>query len=152
MKREKRISQNRVNDDDVVAKELLEVIPRTMSIIRAELRSVAKLELTIPQFRILAHLSRGPLNNGQLAEIQGVSVAAMSRMVDSLVRRNLIKRASSKSDRRQIQLVLTTNGRRMFGRYKASAQKNLSIRFSKLETKPKQTLREGLSILGDMFP
>lgn len=134
------------------AKQILDVIPRTMRMLRTELRSYAKPELTVPQFRILVHLTEAPRNNGQLAEIQGVSVAAMSRMVDGLVRRGLIERVGSTTDRRQIQLVLSDDGQRLCEKITTALQKSLSLRIAKLDKRPRQNLQTGLNILGEMFP
>ncbi|MBI3555654.1 MAG: MarR family transcriptional regulator [Deltaproteobacteria bacterium] len=138
-------------NDTESAKQILDVIPRTMRIIRTELRALAKSELTVPQFRILAHLTEGSLNNGQLADIQGVSVAAMSRMVDGLVRRNLLTRTVSASDRRQIHLALTPTGRETMDRITKAVQKSLAERISKLSTKPKKDLASGLDALEEVF-
>ena len=138
-------------NDTKSAKQILDVIPRTMRIIRTELRALAKSELTVPQFRILAHLTEGPLNNGQLADIQGVSVAAMSRMVDGLVRRELLTRTVGANDRRQTLLALTPSGRETMDRITKAVQKSLAERISKLSTKPKKDLASGLDALEEVF-
>lgn len=141
-----------IMNDAESAKQILEIVPRTMRVLRSEIRALAKSELTVPQFRILIHLSESARNNNQLAESQGVSVAAMSRMVDGLVKRGLIKRAASLKDRRQIFLELSAEGRKVHERLQAEVQKSLASRVSKLDNKPKQALIQGLNVLGEMFP
>ncbi len=138
-------------NDTESARQILDVIPRTMRIIRTELRALAKSELTVPQFRILAHLTEGSLNNGQLADIQGVSVAAMSRMVEGLVRRELLDRSVGLTDRRQTVLALTPKGRETMDRITKAVQKSLAERISKLSTKPKKDLASGLDALEEVF-
>lgn len=134
------------------AARILRVIPRTMRHIRSELRSFAKSELTVPQFRILIHLSEhDALNNRQLAEIHGVSVAAMSRMADVLVRRKLVERSTAPNDRRQIQLRLTAAGREALERINTGVQGNLEQRLSALEDRPHFELSSGLRILEEIF-
>ncbi|MBI3541960.1 MAG: MarR family transcriptional regulator [Deltaproteobacteria bacterium] len=133
------------------ARQILEVIPRTMRIIRSELRLAAKSELSVPQFRILVHLGESALNNGQLADIQGVSVAAMSRMVDGLVRRGLIERTHDATDRRQVRLALTGVGSQTLERLKSGVQLSLAARISSLGTQPKEDLLNGLNVLEEVF-
>jgi DNA-binding MarR family transcriptional regulator len=134
------------------AAQVLRVIPRTMRHIRNELRTFAKSELTVPQFRILIHLSEHEtLNNRQLAEIHGVSVAAMSRMADGLVRRGLVERSTSPTDRRQISLRLTAPGRVMLDRIQAGVRNGLAQRLTQLETQPRHELTSGLRILEEIF-
>ena len=123
-----------------------------MRVIRSELRALAKSQFTVPQYRILVHLLDGPLNNGQLAEIQGVSVAAMSRMVDGLVKRDLLKRIEASTDRRQTYLGLTNLGQCTVEKLIRNVQKGMAIRISKLDPITKKALASGLSALKEMFP
>jgi DNA-binding MarR family transcriptional regulator len=138
--------------DNDGAKRILEVIPRTMHTLRAELRTKARTNFSVPQFRVLNVLSRGPQNNNQLAEHIGVSVAAMSRLVDGLVRGGFVGRSAHASDRRQTQLVLTTLGARTVRTLKTSVQRRLAERISVLEPDSKQALVEGLQVLEGLFP
>jgi DNA-binding MarR family transcriptional regulator len=139
-------------DDAESAKKLLEVIPKTMRIIRTELRNYAKAEFSVPQFRILIHVSQGPRNNSQLAEHIGVSVAAMSRMVNGLVLKGLLTRTVGPTDRRQVQLILTEKGRNTVNQLTSAVQKTMALRISRLGQRPKRELRTGLSVLEALFP
>src|SRR5690348_10012475 len=94
------------------AKKILDVIPSVMRAIRTEVRSFAKPELTVPQFRILNQLSISASSNRELAEWMGVTSPTMSRMVNALVDRALIERSYGRRDRRQVGLSLTTKGRK----------------------------------------
>jgi DNA-binding MarR family transcriptional regulator len=134
-----------------LAKNILEAVPRCMHALRAEMRGVARAEMTVPQFRILAHISRGQGKASELAEIQGVSLAAMSRMVDGLVRRGLVLRAGH-PDRRQVELRLTPQGNRYFTSVKAAVQGRLADKLKKLPPAKKKKLDLGLAILGEVFP
>ncbi|MBY0472207.1 MarR family transcriptional regulator [bacterium] len=137
--------------DDIAAQELLKVVPRVMRSIRAELWSLSKGDLTVPQFRILFHLKEMPRNNRQLADLQGVSVAAMSRMVDGLVKRSLIRRIVSTEDRRQVHLELTKVGHEKLSRIQGAMRRTFSEKLSGIDAQLKISLLSGLSALEELF-
>src|SRR6185437_6731369 len=95
------------------AREMLDVIPRVMRHVRTGMREMAAPQLTIPQMRTLAHLSREPNTVSELAEWLGVSAPAMSKMVAILERRGLVQRSSQKQDRRQVILTATEEGKKL---------------------------------------
>lgn len=119
--------------------------------IRFGMREAAGKELTVPQFRVMAQLWKQPSTNGDLAEIIGVSVPAMSRLVDGLVEGGLVTRFPEVRDRRQIRLELTLSGRRTFQRLKRHTQGVFSARFSELSETERGKLQEGLAVLGKLF-
>src|SRR2546422_357750 len=94
-----------------LARAFLDVVPRTMWLVRAEVRQAARNKsqgtLSVPQIRVLAQLRSGAKGNGELAEALGVSVPSMSRLVDGLVRRGMVTRAVRRQDRRSVTLALT---------------------------------------------
>jgi DNA-binding MarR family transcriptional regulator len=75
---------------------LMEIIPKTMHLMRIQMRGVVvdeKLgDLNLSQFRIMAHLynlpAHRPSTNRMLADRQGVAVATMSRNVDVRTQRS----------------------------------------------------------------
>src|SRR5262245_43856422 len=107
------------------ARHLLEVIPRAMRSIRTEMRRKAQPELTVPQFRVLARLSISPATNGEVAEWIGVSVPAMSRMVELLARRGYVQKERQSEDRRQVRLLLSAKGKSHFLKIRGQAQRSL---------------------------
>ncbi len=122
-------------------------VPRAMWIIRRALRKEASPDLSVPQFRILAHLKRGPKANNELAEVQGVSISTMTRLVDPLVERGLVTRSMDPEDRRRVQLALTDSGRKLFQLIRKKASGELVSLFSLLDRKEKKALFEGLRVL-----
>jgi DNA-binding MarR family transcriptional regulator len=77
-------------------------------------RSLADLDadVTLPQFRALVVLAvRGPQRSVDIAEELGVNPSTGTRMCDRLVRKGLIRRIRSASDRRVVRLRLTPAGR-----------------------------------------
>ncbi|HST65184.1 MAG TPA: MarR family transcriptional regulator [Mycobacteriales bacterium] len=79
-------------------------------------RSVAELDadVTLPQYRALVVLgSRGPQRVVDIcAELQ-VSSSTGTRLCDRLVRKGLISRDRSDTDRREVRLTLTADGERL---------------------------------------
>jgi len=109
-----------------VAQELLAVLPLLARIVGAEVRREAGEETTMPQFRVLAHLSEGPLTASELARRRRVSLQSMGELVQSLVERGWIARTPNPSDRRQQQLALTEHGRRHYERAQALVLEQLA--------------------------
>jgi DNA-binding MarR family transcriptional regulator len=133
------------------AKLLLEVIPKSMKSIRTEMRSSAKHQVTVPQFRILVRLSKSTTSNAKLADDIGVSPPTMSRMIDPLVRRKMVKRVADLNDRRQVNLSLTTKGSEIFHDIQEAVRARFVERLSKLPTEKKDILRNGLQSLKEFF-
>jgi DNA-binding MarR family transcriptional regulator len=77
-------------------------------------RSLAAVEgdVTLPQFRTLVVLAaRGPQRSIDIAEELGVNPSTGTRMLDRLIRKGLVRRTRSASDRRVVRLRLTPAGR-----------------------------------------
>lgn len=76
-------------------------------------RSLADLdsEVTLPQYRALVVLaSRGPQRIVEISTELGVNPSTGTRMCDRLVRKGLIGRRRSATDRREVRLTLTSAG------------------------------------------
>lgn len=76
-------------------------------------RSLAQLpaDLTLPQVRALVVLStRGPSPAGSLAEVLGVHPSSVTRLVERLERRRLVRRQPGVADRREVVVALTGRG------------------------------------------
>ena len=75
------------------AREVLDVVPLVMRIIRGELRRRGRPELTVPQFRSLAFLDRaGSASLSELADHIGLTLLLVSKLVDGVVERGLARR------------------------------------------------------------
>ncbi len=93
------------------ARKLLEVVPIIMQDIRSEMRSRRALDLTVPQFRVLAFVNR---NEGsslwEVAHHMGLTSPTASRLVDGLIERGLMARVINPDDRRRVKLAVTDRG------------------------------------------
>ncbi|MBN2148775.1 MAG: MarR family transcriptional regulator [Anaerolineales bacterium] len=90
-----------------------ETIPPLWRLVRAYIRDAAahKFGITVEQFHILRHVSKGAISMSQLAEAQHISRPAISQSIDALVHKGLVLRAANQQDRRYIQVQLTASGR-----------------------------------------
>lgn len=131
----------------VLAKKFLDTIPPAMHWLRAQVRAEAQAELTIPQFRTLANINRGLKHVGEIAEHHGVSQPAMSRMVEQLVQRGLIDRQRGATDRREVSLSLTPEGKALFRSVKEKSQKRIARQLSSLTTHEMAQLAKALEQL-----
>jgi DNA-binding MarR family transcriptional regulator len=126
---------------------MMEVMPKAMQSIREEMRKGRGDRLTIPQFRVLAAINRGICHNKELGDRLGVSEAAISRMIDVLVHEGLIKKAISKTDRRQTLLTLTSEGQKLYNFIKTDARSRLQTKLEALSSEDVEAVIIGLNIL-----
>ncbi len=73
-------------------------------------------ELASHQFSALIRLEHAPRTNSEIAEIEKVSAPSMCRTTQGLVNRGLVSRADDPTDRRQVILSLTPEGRKTIER------------------------------------
>lgn len=92
-------------------RELLSVLPLLNRIMAAELRHEPGDDTTMPQFRVLAYLSEGPITLSAIAKQRRVSLQSAGDLVQGLVERGWITRTPDPKDRRQWLLHLTDSGR-----------------------------------------
>jgi DNA-binding MarR family transcriptional regulator len=78
------------------------------------LQAVDDLELSLTQIKALRALidAGEPLSVGAMSDELGLSLPAVSRAVDGLVRRDFVTREEDPADRRSKRLALTRKGRR----------------------------------------
>ncbi len=118
------MKESRKNEASVheLAELILDVVPEPMKTIRRHLRAAIQGEITHPQLRILAHVTKGTNTATGLAERQGVSTVAISKMVDGLVAKGLLERTYKEGNRKQVFLHLTAGGKRLYLRARKAAK------------------------------
>ena len=130
-----------------LAELMMDVMPRAMQSIREEMRKGRGDRLSVPQFRVLASVNRGICHNKELCDRLGVSEAAISRMVDTLVKDGLIKKGIDKMDRRQTFLKLTSEGQKLYNYIRSDARNRLKQKLDALSAEDVESVILGLSIL-----
>ncbi len=126
-----------------------------MRFIRSEMRHFNTIDsesgLTIPQFRILVKLAKGPNTHKEVADWMGITPATLTRMIDTLVLRKLVDRKPSTVDRRQILLQATPLGKSFYDRYRKKVQNKIDQRVKKLTSAEADDLLRGLKVLSKVF-
>jgi DNA-binding MarR family transcriptional regulator len=135
----------------MIARELIEVVPRVMHRIRGLMRSQAKGQMTIAQLRILARLNQDVYTVTDLSEWQGVSAPAMSKMVDILEKKAWLERIPHSHDRRQVGLRLTAEGKRYFLNLRKSSRLRMAEYIEKIPDSEKEIINQALKILGRIY-
>jgi DNA-binding MarR family transcriptional regulator len=137
---------------DQAATELMEAMPAIMQFMRTEMRSQREPSLSVPQFRVLAFLSRHP--NASLSEVAdhiGITRASASAMVDRLVQRGLVDRQEDPSERRHIMLKLTLTGSDLLESMRNSTRQTIAGLLNKLTPEELNYISAGLVLLGQVF-
>jgi len=128
-------------------REVLAVLPLLNRIVGAEVRREAGEDTTIGQFRVLAHLSAGPLTLSVLAKRRRVSLQSMSELAQTLVERGWIARTPDPTDRRQHLLQLTEPGSAHYLRVQNMTIRQLSPLLAQLSTDEMAAVRMALPAL-----
>jgi len=81
--------------------------------------------ISLPQYRLLVSVSRGPQRASELASRVGVSRPTLTSLVDGLEQAGLLRRIPVPSDRRGIQLVPTEQGLAAVGRAEAALTRRM---------------------------
>ena len=90
------------------AREVLDVVPLAMRMIRNQLRKHGAREMSVPHFRTLIFLNRhGGASLSEVADHLGLTLPSMSELIDGLVNCGLATRKTDPDDRRRMILTLT---------------------------------------------
>jgi DNA-binding MarR family transcriptional regulator len=72
-------------------------------------------QITLTQLSVLRELRQGPQSTGKLGEKAGLSPTSVTRLVDRLEARGLVRRRRLTEDRRLVEIVLEPAGERLIG-------------------------------------
>ena len=127
-------------------------IPLLMRLLRTKFREKRIGDLSMAQFRTL-----GFVNSNQGASLSeaaghiGVSLPSMSKLVDTLVTRDLLTREVHGKDRRRICLVLTGEGKRELDEAYRHTQSFFAEKFSELTDDERNQIAGAIHIMKDLF-
>jgi len=133
------------------AARLVDVAPLIMRRLRARMRREMP-DLTMPQFRSLVFIEahRGCALRA-LAEHLGITPATSSVLVDRLVRRGWVSRATDAANRRQIRLNLTPRGTARLDAARAAARREIAYAIADAPLAVLHAARTGMEGLRDLF-
>jgi DNA-binding MarR family transcriptional regulator len=137
---------------DRVARQLIETVPLVMQFMRRQMRRASKQELSIPQLRTLYFVSihdRPSLSCA--ADFIGLSLPAMSRLVDALVRKGFITRTACEDDRRHVRLGISAAGRAALDVAWKGTHARLSKEVDSMSSEDRATLASAMNILRARF-
>lgn len=137
---------------DMVARELLDIVPMIMGAIRTEMRSRRTADLTIPQFRSMLFIDRNPgCSLLAVAEHLGLTPPTVSKMVDKMVHNGIVKRESSSTDRRMIVLTLTPEGQPILEIARNGTQANITKTLATLPANKLDVIHQAMNLLSPLF-
>jgi DNA-binding MarR family transcriptional regulator len=137
---------------DTCARELMDTAPQIMQAIRVEMRRGRGSDISVPQFRSLAFIQRNPDSSlSNLAEHLGLTLPSVSKLVDGLVKEDLIIRQEARTDRRRLTLVLTDAGASIVNAARTSAQTNLIQKIKHLSNDDLETIQQAMNLLQPIF-
>ena len=89
-----------------------ETVPPLWNFVRSHIRATATgtFDITVEQFHVLRYVRRGNGSMSELATAKNISRPAISQAVDVLVKKGLLTRIHSTTDRRYVELELTDEG------------------------------------------
>ena len=137
---------------EICAHELMDTSPNIMQSIRVEMRRGHRTDLSIPQFRALRFIQRNPDSSlSDLADHLGLTPPSVSKLVDGLVKQELISRQESTDDRRRLMLVLTQDGESIINVARANTHAHLTKILSGLSNDELKKIHQALELLNPLF-
>ena len=134
------------------AELLMETVPLVMRTVRSEMRSRRAPDLSIPQFRALVFLYRQPGSSlSEVADYIGLTLPSISKMIDKLVTRRLIRRTACSQDRRCITLTLTPRGKSTLRLAREGTQARVAAMFAHLSGKDRHLIMRAMRMLQPIF-
>jgi long-chain acyl-CoA synthetase len=88
--------------------------------------TLSELDVTLPQYRVLMLLEGKPEGASVVADELAVTRPTVTAIIDGLVGRGLVDRASDPSDRRRVRLLMTAEGRDVLAKADAVVEDRLT--------------------------
>jgi DNA-binding MarR family transcriptional regulator len=130
---------------------LVDVAPVVMRRVRARMRREMP-DLTMPQFRALVYIeAHRDCALRAVADHLGVTPATCSALIDRLVRRAWVSRATDAANRRQVRLNLTPRGAARLGAARAAARREIAYAIADAPIAVLQAARAGMDGLRHLF-
>jgi len=93
----------------------------------------------------------GPLTLGRLAEAEQVKPPTMTRIVQALEKKGLVRKAANPEDRRTIHLAATMKGKRVMVEARARRIRPLAEGIGRLRRKERESLNAAAGILNRLI-
>lgn len=129
---------------ELIGPELAQGLARAARIVECALGPVG---LSLPQYRVLAFLARGPAAAARLAERLTVSRPTLTGVVDGLVAQGLVERTRDDADRRRVHHSLTVRGRTALAAADSAVSERVRGLLDLLPARRRATAAAGLGAL-----
>jgi DNA-binding MarR family transcriptional regulator len=134
------------------ARDVLDAVPLVMRFIRERVRQRRTAGISLPHFRTLAFLDRSShASLSAAAGHLGLSLPAMSRLVNGLVAAGLVGRQTVSTNRRQVALTLTARGRTTLEKIRGEIRLHLVGALEDLPAAEHKTIQQAMRILHRVF-
>ncbi|HEX2913360.1 MAG TPA: MarR family transcriptional regulator [Chloroflexia bacterium] len=131
---------------------IMEVIPLVMRKLRTEMRMYRPADLSIPQFRALNFVRRNPGTSlSRVADHLGLTLPSVSKLIDTLQERELLKREIDAENRRKVRLTLTASGQVALEATLQITMNHLTATVSQLSKEDQLTVEKAMQILRPLF-
>ena len=132
--------------------ELMDTVPLIFQTIRVKMRLGHGANISIPQFRALRFIqSCSDSSLTDIADFLGLTLPSASKLVDGLVKQELIDRQDSVTDRRRMILSLTKSGEEIVNFARINAQAELTKILGVLPADELKIIQDALEILNPLF-
>jgi DNA-binding MarR family transcriptional regulator len=134
------------------AREVLETVPVVMRFIRDQVRRRHATGLSLPQFRTLIFLNR--VRDSSLSAVAGhlgLSLPAMSRLINGLVAGGLVRRQTVSTNRRRIALTLTARGQATLEKVRSEIRLQLAGWLRVLSVPEQKSIQRAMRTLHNVF-
>jgi DNA-binding MarR family transcriptional regulator len=143
-----KMTTSQIRSDADLAVTLRIAVSRLARRIRAERAAKGLPELSDTQFAALAALVRhGAMTPGELAAHEKVQPPSMTRVIAVLTERGLMTRAPHPTDKRQVALTATTEGRSLVEQVRRLREAWLARRLLELSAQERSVLRAAAPVL-----
>ncbi len=99
-------------------------------------------EITDTQFIVLRALRKGPCNTSFLAQMLGVTLSAVTALINRLHRMGLVTRQRHEKDRRQVLITITPKGIKLLGEVEEKRNLLLALYLAKVSESERKQLLE----------
>jgi len=131
---------------------VLQTVPVMMRGLGSHLRLQTGLNLSIPQLRTLMFLRRHEgASISDAAEHLEIALPSVSRLIDGLVVRSLVRRHRHATDRRRVTLALTATGRGALDTAQRVAEDYLAAVLMRLTPSVRSTVVQAMQALLGVF-
>jgi DNA-binding MarR family transcriptional regulator len=130
----------------------MNTIPQILQAIRTEMRRGRGSDLSVPQFRTLRFIQSVPDSTlSRLADHLGLTLPSVSKLVDGLVKHELVLRQDAANDRRCISLALTPAGEAIVNTARVNTLANLTETLASLSAEELGIVCQAMELLHPLF-